>query len=78
MALPIRGTRASSTHEREDTRPSHQEAYTSPWTNLTHQGIHTRSKRNYDPAACGKANHKHRKLDKNESTEKYIANEGKR
>ena len=32
----------------------HQEAYTSPWTKLTYQGADNRSKRNYNPAACGK------------------------
>ena len=54
MALPIRGTRLSSTHQSTSTSPSNQEAYTSPWTNLTHQGADTINKRNYDPAACGK------------------------
>ena len=53
-ALLIRGTRYSSTHKRAGTNPSHQEAYPSRWTNLTHQGADTRNKRNYDPAACGK------------------------
>ena len=54
MALPITGTRPSSTHQRAGTSPSYEEAYTSPWTNLTHQGAETRSKRNYDLAACRK------------------------
>ena len=38
VALPIRGTRSSSTHQNIGTSPSHQEAYTSHWTNLTHWG----------------------------------------
>ena len=53
-ALPIREKRLSSTHQSTDTSPSHQEAYTSPWTKLTHQGADNRSKRNYNPAACRK------------------------
>ena len=53
-ALTTRGTRPSSTHQRAGTSPSHQEDCTSPWTNLTHQGADTRSKRNYDSAACRK------------------------
>ena len=36
------------------TGPSHQEACTSPWSDLIHHGVDTRSKRNYIPAACGK------------------------
>ena len=44
----------SSNHRSTGTSPSNQEAYTSPWTNITHNGADTRSKRNYDPAACGK------------------------
>ena len=51
-ALPFRGKRLSSTHQSAGTSPSHQEAYTSPWSNLTHQGADNRSKRNYDPTAC--------------------------
>ena len=35
--LPIRGKRLSSTHQSTGNSPSHQEAYTSPWTNLIHQ-----------------------------------------
>ena len=53
-ALVFRGKRLNATHQTAGTRPSHQDAYTSPWTNLTHQGADKRSKRNYDPAACGK------------------------
>ena len=41
-------------HHPPDTSPSHQEVYTSPWIKLIHQGADTRSKRNYDPAACEK------------------------
>ena len=51
-ALPTRVTKPSSTHHSADTSPSHQEAYTSPWTNITHLGADTRSKRYYDPAVC--------------------------
>ena len=54
MDLPPRGTRLSSTQHRAGTVPSHKEACISPWTKLTHQGTDIRSKRNYDPAACGK------------------------
>ena len=43
MALPTRGKRPSSTHQWAGTSPSHQEACTNPWTNLTHQGADTRS-----------------------------------
>ena len=35
--LPTRGTRPNSTDQRASTSPSHQEACTSPWINLTHQ-----------------------------------------
>ena len=54
VALPFRGKRFSSTHQRAGTSPSHQEAYTGTWTNLTHQGADNKSKRNYDLATCGK------------------------
>ena len=50
-ALSFRGKRLSSTHQSAGTSLSHQEAYTSPWTKLTHQGADNRRKRNYDPAA---------------------------
>ena len=49
IALHTRGIRPSSTHQRAGTSPS----YTGPWINFTHQGAEARSKRNYDPAACG-------------------------
>jgi len=52
LALPITGARPSSTHQWAGTFPAHQEACTSPWTNLTHQGADIRSKSNYSPAAC--------------------------
>ena len=52
MALPFRRKRLNSTHQSTGTSPSHQEAYTSPWTSLIHQGADNRSKRNYDPADC--------------------------
>ena len=45
MVLPIRGTRLSCTNQWADTSLSHQEACTSPWTNLTHKGADTSSKR---------------------------------
>ena len=51
-ALSTRGTKPSSTHQWAGTSPTHQEACTSPWTKLTHQGADTRSKRNYSPAVC--------------------------
>ena len=54
VALPIRGKRLSSTHQSTGTSPSHQEAYTSPWTKLTHQGEDNRNNGNYDTAACKK------------------------
>ena len=53
-ALSTRGTRPSSTHKWAGTSPSQQEACTRPRANLTHQGADTKSKRSYDPAACGK------------------------
>ena len=43
-ALPIRVKRFSSTNQRTGASPSHQETYTSSWTNLTHQGSGNRSK----------------------------------
>ena len=49
-----RDTRASSTHQSAGASPYHQAAYASPWTNFTQQGADTRSKRNYNTAACGK------------------------
>ena len=36
--LPIRRKKLSSTHWKTNTSPSFQEAYTSHWTNFTHQG----------------------------------------
>lgn len=54
MALPTKETRHNSTHQRAGTCSSHEEAYTSFRTNLTHQGTDTRSKSNYDSAACTK------------------------
>ena len=51
--LPTRGTRPSSAHQWTGTSPSHQEACTSPWTDLTHQGADSRSERSYNPATCG-------------------------
>ena len=54
VALPFRGKRLSSTYQSAGTSPSHQEAYRSPRINLTHQEADNSSKRNYDPAACGK------------------------
>ena len=51
--LPTKGTRPSSSHHWAGTSPSHKDICTSPWTNLTNQEADTRSKRNYDPAACG-------------------------
>ena len=43
--LPNRRKRLSSTQYWADTSSSYQEAYTSPWTNLTYQGADTRSKK---------------------------------
>ena len=37
-ALLIRRKKLSSSHRKKNTSPSSQEAYTSHWTNLTHQG----------------------------------------
>ena len=54
VALPIRGTRPSSTKQRAGTSPSHQEPCTSTWSKLTHQRADARSKRNCNPVACGK------------------------
>ena len=52
VTLPIRGKRLSSTHQSTGNSLSHQEAYTSPWTNLSHHKADNRSKRDYDPVAC--------------------------
>ena len=52
--LPTWGIRPSSTHQWEDTSPSHQEASTSHKTNLAHQRADTISKRSYDPPASRK------------------------
>ena len=54
MTLPTRGTRPSSIHQWAGTSPSHQEACTSLWPDLTHQKSDIRSKRKYIPAACRK------------------------
>ena len=51
VTLPIRGTRPSSTHQWAGTSPPNQEACTSSWTKFTHQGVDTRTKKNYSPAA---------------------------
>ena len=50
----VRGKRLSSNRQSTDTKPSHRDAYTSPWTNLTYQGTDNRSKRNCNPATCEK------------------------
>lgn len=49
MVLPLKGTRSSTLHQWADSSPSHQEA----WTNLNHQGVDIRSKKNCDPAVYG-------------------------
>lgn len=41
----VRGERLSSAHRSAGTSPSHQEAHTSPWTNLTHHRGRQRKKR---------------------------------
>ena len=51
-ALPTRGTWTSSTHQWAGTRPSHQQAWASLLDSLTHQREDSRSKKNYNPAAC--------------------------
>ena len=43
-AMPFRGKRLSSILQSVGTSPSLQEAYTSPWTNLTHQRADNRRK----------------------------------
>ena len=48
QSLPIREKRLSSAHQDAGTSPSHQEVYTSPRTNLTHQKIDNRSERTAD------------------------------
>ena len=55
MALPTRGTRASSTHQRSGRSPSHREACTSLIASLIHQGEESRSKNCSlgNPAAYG-------------------------
>ena len=74
VALSTRGTRPSSTHQWAGSSPSHQEACTRPWTNLTHQRADTRRKRSYEPPASGKeTTNTETKI--NETTEKYIPDE---
>ena len=47
-------SRAGSCHNNTNQTPYQGDKGTSFWTKLTHQGADTRSKRNYDPAGCGK------------------------
>ena len=63
VALPIRETRPSSIYERAGTSPSHQDAYTNPWTNLTHWG-QTSVARGTLTLQPVERDHKHSKLDK--------------
>ena len=77
MALPIRGTRPSCTHERAGTSPFHQEGCTSPWTKLTHQGADTRSKRTTVLQPVERTPQT-QKVRQNEMTEKYVTKEGTR
>ena len=71
-ALPTRGTRSSSSHQWAGTSPSHQEACTSVLDYPVHQRADTKSKRNYNPAACGTANIE-RQI---ETAEEYVPDEG--
>ena len=51
MALHRRAIKPSSTNQWTGTSGSHQEARTSTWTKLIHQGADTRRERSYKPAA---------------------------
>ena len=75
-ALPIRGTISSSTHQNTGTSPSHQEAYTSHWTNLTHQGqTQPRGTMTLQPV---EKRPQTQQVRQHEKTEKYVAVEGAR
>ena len=63
MALPTRGTRPSPTDQWAGTSPSHKEACTSPWINLTQHGADTRTRKNYSLPAWGTET-TNRKVDK--------------
>ena len=63
MALPIRGTRSSSTQQNTGTSPPHQEVYTSHWTKLTHWG-QTPEVRGTRYCILQKGDPKHSKLNK--------------
>lgn len=63
VVLPNKDTRHSSTNQWVDTSLSQQEGCTNSWTNLSHQGVNTRSKRNYNPTTLGEGT-KNRNLDK--------------
>ena len=47
-----------------DTRPSHQEACTSPWTKLAHQRGRHQKREELQLCSLQKEDHKYRKLDK--------------
>ena len=57
-------SRASSGLHTTSQIPYQRDNGTNLWTNLTHHGADTRSKRNYHLAACGKETKNTVKLDK--------------
>ena len=63
MALLIRGKKLSSTHQKPGTSTSHQEAYTSHWTNCITSGREQKQEE-LRPCGLGKGDHKYCKLDK--------------
>ena len=75
MALTIRGTRPSSTHQRAGTSPCHQEACTSTWNNFMHQGW-TQEARGTTILQLVERRPQTQKVRQNETTEKYVASEG--
>ena len=76
-ALPTRRKRPSSTHQWAGASSSHQEACTSPWTNLAHQEADTRTKKNYNPTAWGMETTT-QKVRQNEMAEKHVPDKGTR
>ena len=76
-ALPTRGTRPSSTLPWAGTSPSHQEACTSPWTNLS-QGLRQTPEARTTIWQPAERRPQTQKVRQNETAEKYIPDEGTR
>ena len=74
-ALPIRRKKLSSTHQKTNTSPSSQEAYTSHWTNLTHQGQRPESRGTILQSVETRPVSTNT-VKQNEKTEKYVSDGG--